>query len=145
MNLDRLRYLSDVMPANCFTLMSSPETIRELAAAADVIVCAVLIPGAKAPRLITRDMLKTMKTGSILNEAPFQAQIIRRMAPMKRKWTLTPDFQGLLMAAATCLFLVWGCASTPSQPLDPSSLVLRPDSRILIAKMETEFVSGARQ
>jgi len=66
MNLDRLRYLSDVMPANCFPLMSSPETIRELATEADVIVGAVLIPGAKAPRLITRDMLKTMKPGSIL-------------------------------------------------------------------------------
>ncbi len=66
MNLDRLRYLSDVMPANCFPLMSSPETIRELAMKADVIVGAVLIPGAKAPRLVTKDMLKTMKQGSIL-------------------------------------------------------------------------------
>ncbi|MCF8051926.1 MAG: alanine dehydrogenase [Desulfobacterales bacterium] len=66
MNLDRLRYLSDVMPANCFPLMSSPETIRELAMKADVIVGAVLIPGTKAPRLVTKDMLKTMKQGSIL-------------------------------------------------------------------------------
>jgi alanine dehydrogenase len=49
MNLDRLRYLSDVMPANCFTLMSSPATIRELVKEADVVVGAVLIPGAKAP------------------------------------------------------------------------------------------------
>jgi len=66
MNLDRLRYLSDVMPANCFTLMSSPATIRRLAKYADVVVGAVLIPGAKAPRLVTRDMLKTMKNGSVL-------------------------------------------------------------------------------
>lgn len=66
MNLDRLRYLSDVMPANCFPLMSSPETIRCLVKKADVVVGAVLIPGAKAPRLITRDMLKTMKPGSVL-------------------------------------------------------------------------------
>ena len=66
MNLDRLRYLSDVMPANCFPLMSSPETVRELAMEADVIVGAVLIPGAKAPRLITREMLKTMRPGAIL-------------------------------------------------------------------------------
>jgi alanine dehydrogenase len=66
MNLDRLRYLSDVMPANCFTLMSSPATIRELVKKADVVVGAVLIPGAKAPRLVTRDMLSTMKKGSVL-------------------------------------------------------------------------------
>ncbi len=66
MNLDRLRYLSDVMPANCFTLMSSPATIRKLVMEADVVVGAVLIPGAKAPRLVTREMLKTMKPGSVL-------------------------------------------------------------------------------
>ncbi|MCP4747877.1 MAG: alanine dehydrogenase [Desulfobacteraceae bacterium] len=65
-SLPRLRYLSDVMPANCFVLMSSPAQIRELAKVADVVVGAVLIPGAKAPHLITRDMLKTMKPGSIL-------------------------------------------------------------------------------
>ncbi len=66
MNLDRLRYLSDVMPANCFTLMSSPATIRKLVKEADVVVGAVLIPGAKAPRLVTREMLSTMKKGSVL-------------------------------------------------------------------------------
>lgn len=66
MNLDRLRYLSDVMPANCFLLMSSPATIRKLVKEADVVVGAVLIPGAKAPRLVTRDMLKTMKAGAVL-------------------------------------------------------------------------------
>jgi len=66
MNLDRLRYLSDVMPANCFTLMSSPATIRALVKEADVVVGAVLIPGAKAPRLVTREMLSTMKKGSVL-------------------------------------------------------------------------------
>jgi alanine dehydrogenase len=66
MNLDRLRYLSDVMPANCFTLMSSPATIRKLVTKADVVIGAVLIPGAKAPKLVTRDMLKTMKNGSVL-------------------------------------------------------------------------------
>jgi len=66
MNLDRLRYLSDVMPANCFMLMSSPATLRDLVTRADVVVGAVLIPGTKAPRLVTRDMLKTMKKGSVL-------------------------------------------------------------------------------
>ncbi|NDY71902.1 alanine dehydrogenase [Desulfobacter hydrogenophilus] len=66
MNLNRLRYLSDVMPANCFTLMSNPATIRKLIKKADVVIGAVLIPGAKAPKLVTRDMLKTMKNGSVL-------------------------------------------------------------------------------
>jgi alanine dehydrogenase len=66
MSLDRLRYLSDVMPANCFCLFSSPAAIRESITTADVVVGAVLIPGAKAPKLITRDMLKLMKPGSVL-------------------------------------------------------------------------------
>ncbi len=66
MNLDRLRYLSDVMPSNCYPLMSSPATLRDLISRADVVVGAVLIPGAKAPKLITREMLKTMKNGSVL-------------------------------------------------------------------------------
>ncbi len=65
-NLERLRYLSDIMPANCFPLYSNPATIRDLITRADVVVGAVLIPGAKAPRLITRKMLKTMKKGSVL-------------------------------------------------------------------------------
>ena len=66
MNLDRLRYLSDVMPANCFPVMSSPAILRELITKSDVVVGAVLIPGAKAPHLVTRDMLATMKKGSVL-------------------------------------------------------------------------------
>ncbi|MEW6261052.1 MAG: alanine dehydrogenase [Thermodesulfobacteriota bacterium] len=65
-NLDRLRYLSDVMPKNCFLLMSKPATIRRLLKDADVVIGAVLIPGAKAPKLITRDMLSLMKPGSVL-------------------------------------------------------------------------------
>jgi alanine dehydrogenase len=66
MNLDRLRYLSDVMPSNCFPLVSSPAIVRNLIARADVVVGAVLIPGAKAPKLVTREMLKTMKKGAVL-------------------------------------------------------------------------------
>ncbi len=65
-NLQRLRYLSDVMPSNCFLLMSSPENVRRLIKEADVVVGAVLIPGAKATRLVTEEMLKTMKKGSVL-------------------------------------------------------------------------------
>lgn len=66
MSLDRLRYLSDVMPANCILLYSSPAIIRHLVTVADVVVGAVLIPGAKAPKLVTRDMLKTMRPGTVL-------------------------------------------------------------------------------
>jgi alanine dehydrogenase len=66
MSLERLRYLSDIMPANCFPLMSSPATIRKLLAQADVVVGAVLVAGAKAPKLVTRDMLPGMKNGSVL-------------------------------------------------------------------------------
>ena len=66
MNLERLRYLSDVMPRNCFLLMSSPARIRELVKEADVVIGAVLVIGAKAPKLVTRDMLKTMKRGAVL-------------------------------------------------------------------------------
>ena len=66
MNLDRLRYLSDVMPANCFPLMSSPAKLRKLVQEADVVIGAVLVAGTKAPKLVTRDMLKTMKTGAVM-------------------------------------------------------------------------------
>jgi alanine dehydrogenase len=66
MNLERLRYLSDVMPPNCIALMSNPALVRKLIRHADVVVGAVLVAGAKAPKLVTRDMLKIMKKGSVL-------------------------------------------------------------------------------
>ncbi|MEJ8755730.1 alanine dehydrogenase [Pontibacter sp. H259] len=65
-NLARLRYLDDILPANVNTQMSNEYTIRELVQTHDLIIGAVLIPGAKAPNLITRDMLKTMKPGTVL-------------------------------------------------------------------------------
>ena len=64
--LQRLRHLSEVMPPNCVTLVSSPEAIRRLVREADLVVGSVLIPGAKAPKLVTRDMLGTMKRGAVL-------------------------------------------------------------------------------
>jgi alanine dehydrogenase len=66
LSLDRLRYLDDIMPANVRTVMSNEYNIREFIRTADLIVGAVLIPGAKAPSLITRDMLKTMHPGTVL-------------------------------------------------------------------------------
>ncbi len=65
-NLEKLRYLSDIMPKNCFPLMSSPAVIRDLITRADVVIGAVLLPGAKAPKLVTRAMLSTMKPGAVL-------------------------------------------------------------------------------
>lgn len=65
-NLNRLRYLDDVMPKNVHTMVSNEYTIRELVKDHDLIVGAVLIPGAKAPMLVTRDMLKTMRPGTVL-------------------------------------------------------------------------------
>ena len=66
LSLNRLRYLADVMPANVTTLYSNEYTIRKLIREYDLIVGAVLIPGAKAPKLITQDMLKTMRPGTVL-------------------------------------------------------------------------------
>lgn len=65
-SLPRMRYLADVMPANVKTMMSNEYNIREQIKQADLIVGAVLIPGAKAPHLITKDMLKDMKKGVVL-------------------------------------------------------------------------------
>jgi alanine dehydrogenase len=65
-SLPRLRYLSDIMPPNVQTMMSNEYNIREMIKVCDLIVGAVLIPGAKAPHLITRDMLKLMRAGTVL-------------------------------------------------------------------------------
>ncbi len=65
-NLQRLRYLADVMPANVSTIYSNEYNIRQLLPLQDLVVGAVLIPGAKAPSLITRDMLKLMRPGTVL-------------------------------------------------------------------------------
>ncbi len=65
-NLERLRYLDDVMPANVSTIFSDPHTVRDHLAQADLVIGAVLIPGATAPRLVSRADLKTMKAGSVI-------------------------------------------------------------------------------
>jgi len=65
-NLNRLRYLSDVMPANVITEYSNEYNIRRLIQTHDLIIGAVLLPGAKAPNLITREMLKLMRPGTVI-------------------------------------------------------------------------------
>lgn len=66
LNINRLRYLDDVMPKNVHTMVSNDYVLRELVKTHDLIVGAVLVPGAKAPKLITKDMLKTMRPGTVL-------------------------------------------------------------------------------
>lgn len=65
-SLPRLRQLADIMPANVTTLYSNEYTIRKLLPVHDLIIGAVLIPGAKAPNLITREMLKLMRPGTVM-------------------------------------------------------------------------------
>ena len=65
-NLDRLRYLDDIMPANVNVLFSDRHNIRDELVLADLVIGAVLIPGAKAPRLIEREHLSLMKPGSVI-------------------------------------------------------------------------------
>ena len=65
-SLPRLTYLTDVMPRNVKTLMSSEYNIREELKHADLVIGSVLIPGAKAPKLVTRDMLKLMEPGTVM-------------------------------------------------------------------------------
>ncbi|WP_300738225.1 alanine dehydrogenase [uncultured Alistipes sp.] len=65
-SLQRLTYLADVMPKNVKTLMSSEYNIREELKHADLVIGSVLIPGAKAPKLVTRDMLRDMEPGTVM-------------------------------------------------------------------------------
>lgn len=65
-NVDRMRYLSEIMPKNVQTVMSNDYNIRHHIAQADLIVGAVLVVGARAPRLVTRDMLADMKPGAVI-------------------------------------------------------------------------------
>jgi alanine dehydrogenase len=65
-NVDRLRYLEDIMPANVNTLFSDRHTIREQLQMADLVIGAVLIEGARAPQLIAKDDLALMKSGAVL-------------------------------------------------------------------------------
>jgi alanine dehydrogenase len=65
-DLERLRYLDDVFGSRIRTLASNPYTIRESVAQSDLVVGAVLVPGAAAPKLVTREMLKDMARGAVI-------------------------------------------------------------------------------
>ncbi|MGW7765297.1 alanine dehydrogenase [Bacillus velezensis] len=66
LNADRLRQLDDIFEHQIKTLMSNPVNIADSVAEADLLICAVLIPGAKAPTLVTEEMVKQMKPGSVI-------------------------------------------------------------------------------
>lgn len=65
-NMERLRYLDDIMPANVNTVFSDRHSIREELRLADLVIGAVLIPGARAPRLVSREDLQIMKPGAVM-------------------------------------------------------------------------------
>ncbi|MBC8217549.1 MAG: alanine dehydrogenase [Planctomycetes bacterium] len=65
-NLDRLRYLDEILPANATTIYSDPHTIEDYATSADLVIGAVLIPGDRAPVLIDKKLLTKMKSGSVI-------------------------------------------------------------------------------
>jgi alanine dehydrogenase len=66
LSLNRLRYLADVMPANVTVLYSNRQNLLEQLAVADIVVGGVLLPGAKAPKLVRREDLKVMRPGSVI-------------------------------------------------------------------------------
>jgi alanine dehydrogenase len=65
-NLDRLRYIEDVWGNSIRTLFSNSHNIQEIITEADLVIGAVLLPGARAPYLVTRDMLPSMKRGAVI-------------------------------------------------------------------------------
>jgi alanine dehydrogenase len=65
-DLDRLRYLDEIMPANVTTIYCDPHTVQGYALSADLVIGAVLVPGGRAPMLINRSLLAKMKTGSVI-------------------------------------------------------------------------------
>ena len=65
-DIEKLRHLDEVMPDNVTTIYSDPHAVEEFALQADLVIGALLIPGARAPRLISRDFLKKMKRGAVL-------------------------------------------------------------------------------
>ena len=89
-SLQRLTYLADVMPKNVKTLMSSEYNIREELKTADLVIGSVLIPGAKAPKLVTRDMLKLMEPGTVMVDVAIdQGGCSRPRAPPPTKTRYT--------------------------------------------------------
>jgi len=99
-NLERLRYLDDVMPANVSTIFSDPHTVKEHLALADLVVGAVLIPGATAPRLVTRKDLSTMKAGAVVVDVAIdQGGCLKPAGPPRTKTPPTMWMESFTIAS----------------------------------------------
>ena len=66
LSVERLAYIQDILPGQVSTLLSTPHSIAQAVSDADLLVCAVLVPGAKAPKLVTEEMVKSMRKGSVI-------------------------------------------------------------------------------
>lgn len=65
-SLERMRFLDDIMPANVATLLSTPARVRDQVRAADLVIGAVLVPGARAPRLVSEELVQEMRKGAVI-------------------------------------------------------------------------------
>ena len=65
-NMERLRYLDDIMPKNVVTLMSNVQNVRKKVKDADLLIGAVLVEGARAPYVVSKDLVQTMKPGAVI-------------------------------------------------------------------------------
>ena len=82
LNLVRLRYLSEILPANVKTIYSSAHVIEKELVDVDLVVGSVLKPGDKAPHLITKEMLKLMKPGTVLVDVRLiKVDVLKRRVP----------------------------------------------------------------
>ena len=114
-NIDRLRYLDDIMPPNVTVLFSDRHTIREQSAHADLVIGAVLVPGAKAPSWSGQDDLKLMKPGSvIIDVAVTRADASRPPGP--------PRTATRRSSSTKCCTIAWPTCPAPWAAPAPSRL-----------------------
>ncbi|KPC98150.1 Alanine dehydrogenase [Geobacillus sp. BCO2] len=105
LNADRLRELDDIFGNQITTLMSNPMNIAEAVAEADLVIGAVLIPGARAPKLVTEDMVKAMKPGSVIVDVAIDQGASLRQATTSRRTTTRrmSNTASSIMRSPTCL------------------------------------------
>jgi alanine dehydrogenase len=143
-NLERLRYLDDVMPANVSTIFSDPHTIQEHLISADLVVGAVLIPGATAPRLVTRKDLVNMKNGSVIVDVAIdQGGCIETSRPTTHKEP-TYVVEGVVHYCVTNMPGAVGRTSTMAlcNATLPYAVKIANDGFEKAAKMDAGFAEG---
>jgi alanine dehydrogenase len=142
-NMDRLRYLDDIMPPNVNCLFSDRHTVRQQIAQADLVIGAVLIPGAKAPRLVEEDDLRSMKPGSvIIDVAVDQGGCIATTRPTSHSYptyivhdvvhycvTNMPGAVGRTSTFALCNVTLPWVIEIAQRGLDEAARALRPIAR----------------